>query len=68
VQQDYQVLPANLALRAIPMAAGDHHLRIEYAPKAYRYALVATPIALTIFFALAAAWWLRRPKPAVAIS
>lgn len=68
VQQKYQLLPANLALRAIPMAAGEHHFRIEYAPAAYRYALIATPIAAVVFLALTGAWWMRRPKAAAVTS
>jgi len=34
-QHDYRVLPANLALRAIPLAAGHHRLVVEYAPDAF---------------------------------
>jgi hypothetical protein len=30
-QAKYQLLPANYILRAVPLAAGHHHLRIEYA-------------------------------------
>lgn len=68
VQQKYQLLPANLALRAIPMAAGEHHFRIEYAPPAYRYALVATPVSIAVFLGLTALWWWRRPKSTSATS
>jgi hypothetical protein len=31
-QNSYQVLPADYILRAIPLAAGHHHLRIVYSP------------------------------------
>jgi hypothetical protein len=30
-QTKYQLLPANYILRAVPLAAGHHHLRVEYA-------------------------------------
>ena len=32
VQSDYDVLPGNFALKAIPLSAGDHQLRVEYMP------------------------------------
>ena len=35
-QAQYQILPANHTLMAIPLQAGTHHLRIEYLPAAYR--------------------------------
>ncbi|MBE2204806.1 MAG: hypothetical protein IAE94_10755 [Chthoniobacterales bacterium] len=35
VQTNYTVQPANYAMRAIPLAAGQHHLRIEYVPKGF---------------------------------
>ena len=31
-QSKYQLLPANYILRAVPLTAGHHHLRVEYAP------------------------------------
>jgi hypothetical protein len=31
-QPDYEVLPANYTLRAIPLAAGNHHLVVRYRP------------------------------------
>jgi hypothetical protein len=30
VQKEYQVMPADYVLRAIPLAAGDHFIRLEY--------------------------------------
>jgi hypothetical protein len=35
VQQEYSVLPANYVLRAIPLQAGHHHLRLEYLPRGF---------------------------------
>ena len=34
-QSGYQLQPANYALRAVPLAAGHHHLRIVYAPREF---------------------------------
>src|SRR5262249_31009341 len=33
-QTDYKLVPANYILRAVPMTAGHHHLRVEYARNA----------------------------------
>jgi hypothetical protein len=35
VQSKYQLLPANYVLRAVPLAAGHHRLRVEYAPRGF---------------------------------
>ena len=34
-QANYQLLPANYILRAVPLMAGHHHLRVEYAREAF---------------------------------
>jgi hypothetical protein len=34
-QKQYQVMPANYTLMAIPLHAGKHHLLLEYKPKAF---------------------------------
>jgi uncharacterized membrane protein YfhO len=34
-QAQYDLQPANYALRAVPLAAGHHRLRAEYAPRAF---------------------------------
>jgi hypothetical protein len=34
-QQEYHVMPANYVLRAIPLGAGDHFIRLEYRPVAF---------------------------------
>lgn len=34
-QQTYNVMPANYTLMAIPLSAGEHHLRLEYKPTAF---------------------------------
>lgn len=35
VQQEYSILPANYILRAIPLQAGKHRIRMEYSPTAF---------------------------------
>jgi hypothetical protein len=35
-QRAYDVLPANYALRAIPLSQGHHHIQVEYAPVGFR--------------------------------
>jgi uncharacterized membrane protein YfhO len=35
VQQNYMVMPANYTLMAIPLAAGEHRLILEYKPPAF---------------------------------
>lgn len=53
-QAKYEVLPANYILRAVPMAAGHHRLRIEYASVLFGIgkwiSLVAGALMLTALF------------------
>ena len=58
-QDEYQVMPADYALMAVPMAAGHHLMRLEYAPPGWiigRWislaALMSYLLALGIFVAL----------------
>jgi uncharacterized membrane protein YfhO len=51
VQSHYEVLPANYVLRAIPLRAGRHHLRVEYSPWAWRAGVVVSSVSLGIFAA-----------------
>jgi hypothetical protein len=44
-KRSYQVMPANYALRAIPLDAGRHRLRLEYAPAAFRIGLAISALA-----------------------
>jgi len=58
VQDHYDLLPANYILRAIPLGAGHHHLRVEYAPREYRIGkwisiiswLAFMGVAMTVFW------------------
>jgi hypothetical protein len=51
VQKQYGILPANYILRAIPLAAGHHHLVVEYIPGGFRVG-IAVSIAAWIIWLL----------------
>lgn len=42
---DYDLLPANYALRAVPLGAGKHRLRMEYAPAGFGIGLFVSALA-----------------------
>ncbi|MEO8205234.1 MAG: hypothetical protein ABI615_03580 [Chthoniobacterales bacterium] len=46
-QTHYDLLPADYVLRAIPLAAGHHMLRIEYTPAGFHAGIILTLITLT---------------------
>lgn len=48
-QQSYDVLPANHGLRAIPLAAGKHHILLEYRPRAIAIGMTTTAIAALLW-------------------
>jgi hypothetical protein len=58
-QIQYQLLPANHALKAIPLAPGIHHLRIEYAPASFRLGVWLTVLTL---LALGVIHWARESR------
>ncbi|HIA47512.1 MAG TPA: hypothetical protein EYN96_05960 [Candidatus Hydrogenedentes bacterium] len=61
VQEKYDVLPANVALRAIPLQAGTHHFRIEYLPPVFVYARITTIVSLLLLLLLTiASGWRQR--------
>lgn len=60
-QAKYNVLSADHAFRAIPLAAGHHHLLLEYAPAAFAWGRGITCLAL-LGWVGAAAWCVRRSK------
>jgi hypothetical protein len=45
VQSSYEILPADYIIRAIPLAAGHHHLVVEYAPASFRIGLIISGVA-----------------------
>jgi hypothetical protein len=42
---DYEVMPANYALRAVPLGAGRHRLRLEYAPASWLAGFAVSALA-----------------------
>jgi uncharacterized membrane protein YfhO len=56
-QARYEVMPANYCLRAIPLAAGHHLLRLEYSPLGFRVGKVISIAALAVFIVLTAWRW-----------
>ncbi|MDD5351053.1 MAG: hypothetical protein PHQ12_12645 [Chthoniobacteraceae bacterium] len=55
-QQQYDVLPANYVLRAVPLAAGHHHLRMEYAPPAFTQGMRISLVAWILFLGAVVGW------------
>jgi len=60
VQPAYEILPANHALRGIPLAAGSHRIRVEYAPASFRLGAVVSLVALAGW---GVAFWLTFRRP-----
>ena len=50
VQITYQILPANHAMRAIPLAAGRHRLKLEYVPEGLNAGIVLSFTTLALLF------------------
>lgn len=48
-QQHYRVQPANYVLRAIPLSAGSHRLRLEYAPTSFLVGTWISMMAVVLF-------------------
>jgi hypothetical protein len=65
-QDEYQVLPANLVLRGIPVSAGKHRFRLEYAPFSFRLGRGIT-LASMALYAGALGWWAWRRRGGAAI-
>jgi len=51
-QRSYRVVPADYVLRAVPLAAGHHHLRIVYAPIALPIGIGISLLAWTLWLGL----------------
>jgi len=51
-QKEYQVMPADYIVRAVPLAAGHHHLIMEYAPSSFKAGLIISAIAWLGWLAL----------------
>lgn len=46
VQKNYQVLPADYAIRAVPLEAGLHFLELNYWPRAWGWAILVSVLTL----------------------
>ncbi|PYJ24985.1 MAG: hypothetical protein DME91_06260, partial [Verrucomicrobia bacterium] len=55
VQTNYKLQPANYILRAVPLIAGHHHLRVEYARDALAIGGCISILA-SVAFLTALAW------------
>ena len=51
-QKEYEVLPANWAIRAVPLGAGKHRLRVFYDPPGWRLGKWISALSLFVFGAL----------------
>jgi hypothetical protein len=63
VQQSYRILPADYILRAVPLAAGRHHLLMEYAPPSFPRGVIVSALAWLGWLAALVRF---RPRPAAA--
>lgn len=61
-QREYEVIPANYVLRAVPLTAGRHRLRLEYAPPLLKAGKWISLAALILYSALVV-WSFRRSGP-----
>jgi uncharacterized membrane protein YfhO len=60
IQQEYDIMPANYILRAIPLKKGDHHFFIEYMPEGFKMGRWISSISAVIY--LLALLWFFRPN------
>ena len=58
-QQSYHLMPADYILRAVPLAAGHHHLKIVYAPAALPIGIGISAVAWALWISLRAWDWRR---------
>ena len=61
VQQSYQLMPGNYTLRAVPLKAGKHRLRVEYSPLAFRVGVWVSAVSAAAYLALLG-WHVRRSR------
>ena len=65
-QDRYELMPANYALRAVPLERGKHRLRLEYAPRAFRVGAAVSATAWAAWILAAFLLWRRERGLAVA--
>ena len=58
----YTLMPADHCLQAVPLTAGRHRIRIEYAPKGYRVGKWVSIASLVAYAATWAVWLYRRRR------
>jgi len=58
-QRNYEILPGNYTLIAVPLVRGEHKLRLEYAPWSYRIGKWTSVFALS-FYIMALIFYLHR--------
>jgi hypothetical protein len=58
-QQSYHLMPANYILRAVPLAAGHHHLQIVYAPPTLAIGIGISAAAWALWMSLLVWDWRR---------
>ena len=58
-QDDYEVLPANYVLVAVPLQAGSHTFRLEYSPLSFRAGVWVTGVSLAAYLGCWAVVWRR---------
>jgi hypothetical protein len=61
-QDRYDLVPANYAIRAVPLAAGDHRIVMEYAPPGYIYGRWISLAAALVYLVATGAWTAQRWK------
>jgi hypothetical protein len=59
IQKQYDVMPANYVLRAIPLSAGHHRIRVEYLPMAFRVGKWISIVSVIIYVGLLGWYWKR---------
>ena len=62
VQAHYDLIPADYILRAIPLSAGHHHLRVEYTPLEYRIGKWVSILSWVAFLGVAVGVFFRSKR------
>ncbi len=66
-QARYDVVPADVTFRGVPLAPGRHHLRLAYRPRAFTVGTAISVVGLALYLAVVAVefrWLWREPYPA----
>jgi hypothetical protein len=56
----YELMPANYALRAVPLGPGKHRLRLEYAPASFRIGVALSLLAWLAWLVAGVMLWRRK--------